>query len=266
MNTERNSLGLIVLNIVAAVGTVIYNGLSQALPIGTATNAQIANRLPIYFFPANFTFSIWGLIFLGLIVFAIYQALPSQRSNPFVKAASPWLILSSLGNIGWLLTFQYEQFALSMIPIVFLLVTLGMAYVRVRQVQAVPSTADRVIVFGLTSLYFAWAAVATVANTTYFLYTGAGLTPDAAWLGIAQPAWGAIMLIVAGLITTAVAFLYRDLVYIAVIVWAFGGIVARYPQVGEVAFTASGMAVLGVLAVLAAIFVWRDRGVMPRTA
>lgn len=268
MKTERvpNSMALIVMNIVAAVGTVIYNGLSQTIPIGISTNAEIANRLPIYFFPANFTFSIWGIIFLALIAFAIYQALPSQRSNPFVRAVGPWLILSSLGNIGWLLVFQYEQFALSMIPIVFLLVTLGIAYVRIRQVQVVPTTADRVLIFAPLSIYFAWAAVATVANTTYFLYTASGLTPDANWLGIAQPVWGAIMLVVAGIITTTVAVIHRDLVYMAVIVWAFGGIIARYPQVVEVALPAGGMAVLGVLAVMAAMILWRDQRPMPRIA
>lgn len=268
MKTEhtQNSMALIVMNIVAAVGTVVYNGLSQALPIGTSTNAEIANRLPIYFFPANFTFSIWGLIFLALIAFAIYQALPSQRSNPFVRAVGPWLILSSLGNIGWLLTFQFEQFALSMIPIVWLLFTLGMAYVRLRRVQAVPSTADRLFIFAPISIYFAWAAVATVANTTYFLYTTSNLTPDAPWLGLSQPVWGAIMLVVTGLITTTVAVLNRDPIYMAVVVWAFGGILARYPQVMEVAVPAAAMALLGILAVLAALIFWRGQRSMPRVA
>jgi hypothetical protein len=143
---------------------------------------------------------------------------------------------------------------------------LGIAYVRLRQVQAVPTTADRIFVFAPLSIYFAWAAVATVANTTYFLYTASGLTPESTWLGISQPTWGAIMLIVAGIITTAVAVKYRDLVYMAVIVWAFGGIVARYPQVTEVALPAAGMALLGVLAVLAAMIFWREQRSMPRMA
>ena len=261
--TAPNSAVLIILNLVAAVGTVIYNGLSQALPIGTATNAEIANRLPIYFFPANVTFSIWGVIFLGLVLFGIYQALPAQRSNPFVRAIGPWLILSSLGNIGWLLAFQFENFALSMIPIVFLLLTLGVAYIRIRNVNAKPSTWDKLLVFPILSIYFAWSAVATAANTTYFLYVTAGLTPDATWLGIAQPTWGALLLIVAGVITTLVAVANRDLIYIAVIVWAFAGIIIRYPQISEVALAAGGMATLGTLAVLAAVLVWRNRHAAP---
>ncbi|MDX2140562.1 MAG: tryptophan-rich sensory protein [Chloroflexota bacterium] len=256
---QQNPMWLIILNIVAAVGTVVYNSLSQIIPIGVATNAELANRLPIYFFPANFTFSIWGVIFISWIVYAVYQALPAQRSNPFVRAVGVWFALSSLGNIGWLLAFQYEQFALSMLPIVWLLVTLGVAYVRIRQVDAPMTTADYWCISVPFSIYFAWSAVATVANTSYTIYSSAGLTPDSPWLGITQQAWGAIMLVVAGVITSAVAFINRDIAYIAVIVWAFVGIIARYPEVQAVALTAGAVAGIGALLVLVYTLMMRGR-------
>jgi len=242
----KNSLLLIWLNVIAAVGTIAYNALSQIIPIGTATNAEIANRLPIYFFPANFTFSIWGLIFLGWIGFAVYQALPSQRSNPFVRAVGPWFILSCFGNIGWLLAFQYEQFALSMIPILWLLLTLGFAYVRMRRVDAPRSTADHLLIFAPFSIYFAWAAVATVANTTYVLYAAG----QRDLFNIAEKTWGALILVVAGAITGVVAIVNRDIPYIAVIVWAFVGIIARYPDIQVIVWTAGGVAGLAALAVV----------------
>ncbi|MCA9909472.1 MAG: tryptophan-rich sensory protein [Anaerolineae bacterium] len=250
---RKNSLLLIVLNIVATIGTIAYNALSQILPIGTATNAEIANRLPIYFFPANYTFSIWGLIYLGWIGFTIYQALPSQRTNPFVRAVGPWFFLGSLGNIGWLLLFQYEQFAASMIPIVWLLLTLGIIYVRLRRVDATASMADRILIFAPFSIYFAWAAVATVANTTYVLYAAG----QRDLFGIAEATWGAIMLVVAGAITGSVAIFNRDIPYVAVIVWAFIGIMARYPNILAVYWTAAGVAALAALAVvIVSVFGW----------
>lgn len=261
-----NSMLLVVMNLLVAIATVIYNGLSQALPIGTATNAEIANRLPIYFFPANVTFSIWGIIFLGLIAFGVYQALPAQRNNPYVKAIGPWLILSSVGNVGWLLTFQFENFGLALIPIVILLVTLGIAYVQIRKVDATPTIWDRLFIFAPISIYFAWSAVATVASTTYFLYAASDLTPTATWLGIDQALWGTIILVVTGAITTAVAYLNRDLVYMAVVVWAFAGIIIRYPNVTEVAVAAGAMALLGTVAVIASLFLSNQQSALSRTA
>jgi hypothetical protein len=74
------------------------------------------------------------------------------------------------------------------------------------------------------------------------------------------------MVIVAGVITTTIAVLNRDPVYMAVVVWAFGGIVARYPQITEIALPAAGMALLGILAVLAAMVFWRNQRSTPRLA
>lgn len=260
---QKNSTLLIVMNIVAAVGTVIFNGLSQALPIGVSTNAEIANRLPIYFFPANLTFSIWGVIYIGWFAFAIYQALPAQRSNPFVRAVGWWFVLGSLGNIGWLLLFQNLQFAPSQVPITWLLLTLGIIYVRIRRVDAGPSMGDRWAIFVPFSIYFAWAAVANVANITYILFPGEGLT----WLGLAQETWGAIMLVVAGTITGTVAYLNRDIPYVLVIVWAFVGIILRYPDVGAVALTAGAVATVAAAVVLGVTLINRRGGrVVPGAA
>lgn len=243
----KNSMLLIVMNIVATIVTIIFNSLSVALPIGVATTADIANSVPIRFFPATITFSIWGLIYIGWIAFAVYQALPSQRSNPFVRAVGWWYVLGSLGNMGWLLLFQNLQFAVSTIPIVFLLVTLGIIYVNLRRVSAKPSLGDIWAIFVPFSIYFAWAAVANVANLTYVLFPGEG----ALWLGLTQETWAAIMLVVAGVITGLVAYVNRDLPYFLVVVWAYLGIILRYPDIQVLVITAAVVAAIGLLVVLA---------------
>ena len=176
----KNPMSLIVMNIVATIMTIIFNTLSVTLPIGVATTADIANSVPIRFFPATITFSIWGVIYIGWIIFTVYQALPAQRSNPFVRAVGWWYVLGSLGNMGWLLLFQNLQFATSTLPIVFLLVTLGIIYVNLRRVNAKPTRGDIWAIFVPFSVYFAWAAVANVANLTYVLFPGEGEL----WLGL----------------------------------------------------------------------------------
>ena len=61
----------------ATVLTLVMNYLSNALPLFGNSNGEISDRLPNAFTPAGLTFSIWGVIFLGLIVFAVFQALPA---------------------------------------------------------------------------------------------------------------------------------------------------------------------------------------------
>lgn len=66
-------------NILFTMVTITVNGL------GTG---EISDRFAVNFVPAGYVFSIWGLIYLGLIAFAIFQALPSQRDNALVKQIS----------------------------------------------------------------------------------------------------------------------------------------------------------------------------------
>jgi translocator protein len=87
-------------------------------------------RFTIYFTPANFAFSIWGLIYLGLTGFVIYQALPSQRNNPMMRRVGYPFALTSVLNGIWLFAWHYEYFVLSVFVMLALLATLLTIYVR----------------------------------------------------------------------------------------------------------------------------------------
>lgn len=88
-------------NIIAPILTLAVNGLSEAIPLNGQTSAQIANRLPILFVPANYVFSIWGIIYVLLLAFGVYQALPSQRENPLLRRIGYWFALTCLANGIW---------------------------------------------------------------------------------------------------------------------------------------------------------------------
>ena len=77
--------------VLTIVATIVINGLANALPINGLNTGQISDRFQVYFVPASYVFSIWGLIYLGLIAFAIFQALPSQRQNPRLRASGWWI-------------------------------------------------------------------------------------------------------------------------------------------------------------------------------
>ena len=74
-----------VVNVLATLLTIVVNGLANGLPLNGQTTGEVSDGLKNYFTPAGYVFSIWGLIYLGLIAFAIYQVLPAQRDNPLLK-------------------------------------------------------------------------------------------------------------------------------------------------------------------------------------
>ncbi|GGB75943.1 hypothetical protein [Deinococcus soli (ex Cha et al. 2016)] len=63
--------------LLATILTLVMNYLSNALPLFGNSNKEVSDALPNAFTPAGLTFAVWGPIFLGLLVFAVYQALPA---------------------------------------------------------------------------------------------------------------------------------------------------------------------------------------------
>jgi len=119
-----------VVNVLAVVATIVVNGLANVLPLNGQTTGEISDRFQVYFVPAGYVFSIWGLIYLGLIAFAIYQALPAQRENPRLCRVGYLFAASCLANVAWLFLWHYEQFLWTFVAMLSLLVLLILIYLR----------------------------------------------------------------------------------------------------------------------------------------
>ena len=99
-----------ILVLIAAFATIIFNILANALPLNGLNTGELSDRFQIFFVPAGYVFSIWGLIYLGIIAYAIYQVLPAQKENPRLRSIGYLFILSCLANISWLFLWHYELF------------------------------------------------------------------------------------------------------------------------------------------------------------
>ena len=62
------------LNLAALAVTLVLNTLATTLPLGGRTTAEISDSFNVLFVPAGYVFSIWGLIYLGLLGFATNTA------------------------------------------------------------------------------------------------------------------------------------------------------------------------------------------------
>jgi len=216
--------------IITVLATIIINILANALPINGQNTGEISDRFEVYFVPAGYVFSIWGLIYLGLIAFAVFQALPSQRENPRMRATGWWVSLGGLANIAWIFLWHYEQFPLTIFAMLLLLVTLIITYLRLGIGATSISTVEKWTVRIPISIYLGWITVATVANITslldYLQWDGFGIAPEI-WMSIILGA----VLIIAGLMNIT----RRDIAYTMVILWALVGIALKHAAVSAVA-------------------------------
>ena len=234
-----------VANVLAVVATIGVNGLANALPLNGQTTGAISDRFRVYFVPAGYVFSIWGLIYLGLIAFAVFQALPSERTNRRLERVGYLFVLSCAANIAWLFLWHYEQFVLTLIAMLVLLLSLIAIYLRLEIGRVQVFEAEKWLVDVPFSIYLGWVTVATIANATsvldYLRWDGWGLAPTA---------WAVVMLIAGTVIATAMSLTRGDAAYVLVILWAFVGIAVKQagtPVVANAAWTASGVALIALV-------------------
>lgn len=241
-------------NVLAVIATIVINGLANALPLNGQTTGEISDRFQVYFVPAGYVFSIWGLIYLGLLGFAIYQALPAQRDNPRLRRIGYLFALSCVANVVWLFLWHYELFPLTLVAMVALLLLLIAVYLRLDIGRARVSTAERWLVHVPFSIYLGWITVATIANVTalldYLNWSGWGISPVA---------WAVIMLFAGLIIASAVSLTRGDVAYMLVIMWAFAGIAVKHAGTPAVATSAWVTTALAAVVLVAGLSLTRRR-------
>lgn len=230
-----------VLVILALGATIFVNYLSNALPINGRTPGEISDSFPVRFTPAGYVFSIWSIIYLGLIAYAIYQALPSQRTNSRLQQIAWPFVLSCVANSGWIFAWHYGLYPLSLLIMLVLLGSLIAIYRRLYPAFNVAGTAERWTTHIPFRIYLGWVTVATIANATITFYA-------AGWQGapLGAPTWAALLLVVATVIGFFFALGLRDVAYTLVLVWAFVGVYVEQRDAPITAYTALVMA--GLLA------------------
>ncbi len=233
-----------VVAVLAVAGSFIINLLSNLNPIGGRTIGDIANNElgGVLMTPANYAFIIWGLIYVGLIGFAVYQFLPNP--HPQLRAITYWFLLATVAQGVWIYLFLLRQFSWSILAMLVLLVSLSAIFLNLHQPKG-RSRQERWLLRYPFSVYLGWIAVATVVNVASALYA-------AGWDGWGVPPeiWTVAMLVVATLLATAMLWRYRNVPYALVAVWALVAIALRHLDIVMIAFTAWGLAALLLLLIV----------------
>lgn len=223
--------------IIAAFGVNVWANIA---PINGLTIGEISNTIfqEVLITPANYAFIIWGIIYLGLISFAVYQLLATQSTSIISDRTRYLLSAASLAQILWVIFFLNRWFVLSLLAMVVILICLVAAYLHLSKFSA--SMQQKWLVKIPISIYTAWISVATIVNGAtlldYWNWNGWGIPPQI---------WTCLMLLIAGLIGAAVAIQKQDLAYVGVFIWALVAIAVRNSN--EQIIVAIAVAIVAVL-------------------
>ncbi len=206
---------------VVMVGT---NAMANILPINGITTGEVSDNLPNLFAPAGITFSIWGIIYLLLGIYSIYQIIYIYRGNSEsagLKKVNIFYIITSVANSIWIYNWHHGNVGITVVLMLLILVSL---IVIVFTLRSMITSGDKMIWATLPfSVYFGWITIATIANIT-------GLLVDIGWhgFGMTESLWTVIILIVGLIIGGTTIWKLEDKAYGAVMVWAYIGILIKH--------------------------------------
>ncbi len=225
--------GFIIKIVVAATYLimVIVNALANAIPINGVTTGQVSDAYPDLFAPASITFSIWGLIYLLLAGYILYQFgffqadRGASRGDLFQKIGI-YFAISSVANALWI--FAWHNFVIWLSLLLMIVVLICLIQIATRLSEEEFSFKEKTFIRLPFSIYFGWISVATIANVTTFLVSigwgGFGL-PDQFWM--------VLILLVGAAIGIARMRRDMDIAYGLVIVWAYAGILIKHISPAE---------------------------------
>lgn len=248
MEKSKKHLYLSVLNALVFIAVLIVNSLASIIPLGGLNTGQVSDLYPNLFVPAGFTFSIWGIIYILLAVYIIYSfAFKSHQSDKgitFMDKIGYLFLFSSLGNICWILSWQYRYVSLSLICMLIILISLFFIYKVLNIGRSPVFKKERLMVHLPISIYFGWISVATIANVTALLV-------NVEWnrFGLSEQFWTVAVIVVATALGLLILFSRNDIAYTVVILWAFWGILSKRLSLNQ-----SDPAQAVIIAVSTAIF------------
>jgi hypothetical protein len=215
---------------VAFIAMVGVNFLANALPINNRSTGEISNAYLNLFAPAGLTFAIWGLIYLLLAGYVLYQFISfgkegREKKEGLLKRINVLFIATSLANISWIFAWHYDFIGLSVLIMAALLALL-IKIADVLRLEKMTSQ-EKLFISAPFSLYFGWITVAAIANITVFLVS-------IGWngFGIADYVWTSIILVVGLLIGILRMRKDKNIAYGLVLIWAYLGILFKHLSSG----------------------------------
>lgn len=196
---------LVLLSILATIGV---NALANILPINNITTGEVSDIYDNYFTPAGFTFSIWSIIYLALIIFGFWQL---KRENIVHHNVAAAIIVNGIANMLWIVCWHYQLIPLTMVLMLVILASLVYINIQINGLSRWIRIPFR--------LYFGWICVAAIAN-------GAALLVYFGWSGhpIDEPYWGSAMVAAAGILGLYLIFTRGYVIPAFVIAWGVFGI------------------------------------------
>lgn len=226
METLKKQQSLSILNLISVLFAIGINYYSQIYKINGNTVSDISQKYNDLFTPAGYAFSIWGLIFIGILIFAgylVYRTFSQKQPMDFITQIGGWFALINLANGLWIIAWLYEYMLVSVVLMLLMLISFIKIILNTNMERWHAPAKTIVFAWWPVSIYAGWITVATIANITAWL-TKIGW--DGGFIG---EFWWTIIMIVAATFINLLIIYKRNMREFAMVgVWALVAIHIRH--------------------------------------
>jgi hypothetical protein len=207
------------------LGVIFWNYYANTQNINGNTVGSLSDEYYNLFTPADYAFSIWGLIYIGLLAHCIFQikkVFVDKKEDVFVLQIGPWLIIANICNAIWLDLWLKEMTGTSVFIMFGILISLLLIIIRLKMQLGKLSFPMVAFVGWPISIYSGWITVATIANISAYLV-------KMEWQVLFEEVtWTVIMIIFATLLNLFMIHFRNMLAFAVVGVWAILAIAFRH--------------------------------------
>ncbi|ROI10444.1 tryptophan-rich sensory protein [Chryseobacterium sp. H3056] len=238
----------------ALVFTIIFNYLSNTGIFGGKTIGDVSDEYKTLITPAGYAFSIWGLIYLLMLVFVIYTGRslfkPEKNdTNEFIEKIGWWFVLSCVANCSWIVVWLYGYAGFSVLILVIAMISLLM--ILIPALDFAKSGLKKCLINVPFQIYAGWMSVALIVATASWL-------KKIGWngFGIPEAAWTIILISIATVIHLLMTWRKNTPFFAFVGAWAFVAIAMSNSESNSTVYTFA-LAAVAVLVVSSVIHLFK---------
>ena len=247
-------------NTFSVIVVLIVNGLSQSQRWNNTTIGEISDNYDNLFTPAGYAFAIWGLIFLMLIAYVLFQiqrTFFSKKTTAFIEQTGWWFTIANVLNAAWVIAFTYDYIGLSVVIMLGILISL-LQIVRKTNMERWDAPIEIIaFVWWPICIYSGWIAVATIANFSAF-FASIDLTGNES----TQIVWTILMIAIAVLINLFMISRRNMREFALVAVWALIALFMRHKD-SMTSISYAALAGAAILFIAIALHAFKNRSTLP---
>lgn len=219
---EKKDTFLKIIVVITFLVMIVANLFGMMKPFGMKSIKEISASYPNLLTPVDRTFAIWGVIYLLLLGFVIYQLgifgkNRHKNEKELLHQARILFVATGLLNAAWITAWLSDYMALSVMIIWVMLIALQILGRTIRKEYL--NGREKLFIRLPFSLYYGWITLAAILNTVTLLVS----IQWNVW-GLSDSVWFVLLMIIITGVGMHRTLKNKDITYCLALLWGLIGI------------------------------------------